>query len=60
MIITIIAGLGILSLAHSSGQMSDFERIAQVAHIIRATVSVSQRLLMTNERPLGILSGRSW
>ena len=32
-----------------SRQMSDCEQIAQVAHIKRATVSESLRLLMTNE-----------
>ena len=38
----------------------DCEQIAQVAHIKRATVSESLRLLMTNEQPWAIPSSRSW
>ena len=34
-----------------SGQMSDCERIAQVTHVKRATVSESLRLFMTKEQP---------
>ena len=44
----------------SSRQMSDCERIAQVAQDKSAIASKSLRLLMTNEQPWGIRSGRSW
>ena len=42
-----------------SRQMSDRERIAQVAQRKWATVSESLRSLKTNERPWAIRSGRS-
>ena len=45
--------------SNRSNQMSDCERIAQVAHVKRATVSESLSSLMTNEHSWVICLGRS-
>ena len=46
--------------SNRSGQMSNCEQIAQVAHVKRATISKSLRSLMKNEQSWDIRSGRSF